>query len=264
MNRKIATIAIILAFVGGMFFAGVPVEAKKGGGGSIIDEVLAAIAGLDTRVSELESTVTLDSLECIENQVAKYDGEDWVCASDEVDGPQMESIEIFGYDMTDGDVLIMHDGFCTSGGIIGDTVDPCKDITEYDGQAGNGLITGERYALYVQNQSVNDVTIVEILLAGAEYNYDIPGAVNVEGYTSIAGGTPDDGKYFIVTRGDIADDTPAFLKSSPQATLLPGEEVSLIFSIQDDVPIGRDVQLKLTTANGAVFVTTLIAGSQSG
>ena len=56
MNRKIATIAIIVAFVGGMFFAGVPVEAKKGGGGSVIDEVLAAIMGLDTRVSELESS----------------------------------------------------------------------------------------------------------------------------------------------------------------------------------------------------------------
>ncbi len=55
MNRKIVTIAIIIAFVGGMFFAGVPVEAKKGGGGSVIDEVLAAIAGLDTRVSELET-----------------------------------------------------------------------------------------------------------------------------------------------------------------------------------------------------------------
>ena len=55
MNRKIATIAIVVAFVGGMFFAGVPVEAKKGGGGDVIDQVWAAIAGLDTRVSELET-----------------------------------------------------------------------------------------------------------------------------------------------------------------------------------------------------------------
>jgi hypothetical protein len=56
MNRKIATIAIVIAFVGGMFFAGVPVEAKKGGGGDVIDQVWAAITGLDTRVSELESS----------------------------------------------------------------------------------------------------------------------------------------------------------------------------------------------------------------
>ena len=58
MNRKIATIAIIVAFVGGMFFAGVPVEAKKGGGGSVIDEVLAAISALDVRVSQNESDIS--------------------------------------------------------------------------------------------------------------------------------------------------------------------------------------------------------------
>jgi hypothetical protein len=55
LNRKIAVMAIIVAFVGGMFFAGTPVEAKKGGGGDVIDQVWAAIAGLDTRVSELEA-----------------------------------------------------------------------------------------------------------------------------------------------------------------------------------------------------------------
>ena len=39
-----------------MIFAGTPVEAKKGGGGDVIDAVWAAITGLDTRVSELESS----------------------------------------------------------------------------------------------------------------------------------------------------------------------------------------------------------------
>ena len=34
MNRAITAIAIAVVFVGGMFFAGVPVEAKKGGGGN--------------------------------------------------------------------------------------------------------------------------------------------------------------------------------------------------------------------------------------
>jgi len=56
MNRKIATIAIIVAFVGGMIVAGTPVEAKKGGGGSVIDEVLAAIDALDGRVTTLENS----------------------------------------------------------------------------------------------------------------------------------------------------------------------------------------------------------------
>jgi hypothetical protein len=55
MNRKIAVSAIVMAFVGGMIFAGTPVEAKKGGGGAIIDEILLAIDALDGRVTTLES-----------------------------------------------------------------------------------------------------------------------------------------------------------------------------------------------------------------
>jgi len=35
MNRAITAIAIAVVLVGGMFFAGVPVEAKKGGGGNV-------------------------------------------------------------------------------------------------------------------------------------------------------------------------------------------------------------------------------------
>jgi len=180
--------------------------------------------------------------------------------------PQIESLELLGYDMTDGAVLIMHDGFCTSGGIIDDITDPCDVLVDYDGAAGDGLLTGDRFALYVQNQSVQDVTITEILLAGAEYEYVATAPAvgdQVAAYTPGGGDAIlDDGEYYIVTKGDVL--VAAFLKSTPQATLLPGEEVTLLFAIEDNVPIGRDVQLKLTTANGAVFVTTLIAGQQSG
>jgi len=180
--------------------------------------------------------------------------------------PQIESLELLGYDMTDGDVLIMHDGFCTGGGIIDDVDDPCTIAAPFDGAAGDGLLTGDRFALYVQNQSVQDVTITEILLAGATYDYvSTAPAVGdqVAAYTSGGGDAIlPDGEYYIVTKGDVL--VAAFLKSTPQATLLPGEEVTLLFAIDDNVPIGRDVQLKLTTANGAVFVTTLIAGQQSG
>jgi len=182
--------------------------------------------------------------------------------------PQIESLELLGYDMTDGDVLIMHDGFCTSGGIIDDIDDPCTLAADFDGTAGDGLVTGDRFALYVQNQSVSDVTIVEILLAGAEYDYVELAPITGDQVApfTLGGGDADldDGEYYIVTRGDILAGESAFLKSTPQATLSPGEDVTLLFAIDDNVPIGRDVQLKLTTANGAVFVTTLIAGQQSG
>ena len=183
--------------------------------------------------------------------------------------PQIESLELVGYDMTDGAVLVLHDGFCTNGGEIGSIIalETCDTTTLFDGGIGDGLVTSDRFAVYIQNQSVNDLTITEILLAGAPYVYvaDPPDAGDIIGaYTVAPDLDPAVGEYFIVTQGDILTAQDAALKAAPQATLLPGEEVSLIFSIDDDVPIGRDVQLKLTTANGNVFVTTLIAGSQSG
>ena len=132
------------------------------------------------------------------------------------------------------------------------------------------MVSGDRFTLYVQNQSVNDVTVTEILLAGAPYTYvvDTPlcGAIPtaLAAYTGAAPADPLDGEYLIIERGDILLATGSTLKCAPQATLEPGEDVTLLFAIDDDVPIGRDVQLKLTTANGAVFVTTLIAGQSSG
>ena len=124
MNRTVATIAIIIAFVGGMFFAAIPVEAKKGGGGNVIDEVFALIMGLDTRVSELESSVTLDSLECIENQVALYNGTHWECFTIPVPTPSSESVDIFGYDATDGEAIQFHDGVIASTTLLAGNTTP--------------------------------------------------------------------------------------------------------------------------------------------
>jgi len=177
--------------------------------------------------------------------------------------PQIESLEITGYDMSDGTVLQMHDGFCTAGGIIGDAGDLCP-TTEFDGVAGNGLILDERFAVYVQNQSVNDLIISEALLAGAPYEYvtTAPVSATLDAHGGL-GETPGAGEFFILTKG-FSLGTSGDVKLAPQATLEPGEDVTLLFQIDDDVPIGRDAQLKLTTANGNVFVTTLIAGQQSG
>ena len=177
--------------------------------------------------------------------------------------PQIESLEIVGYDMTDGTVLQLHDGFCTAGGIINDATTPCP-VALFDGDAGNGMVQGDRFAVYLQNQSVNDLTLTEVLLAGAEYLYQEPAptVAALAAKPAIGEGIPEFGEYIIVTKGD--DALVATIKIVPQATLEPGEEVSLLFAIDDDVPLGRDVQLKLTTANGNVFVTTLISGSQSG
>ena len=58
VNRKIAISAIMIAFVGGMIFAGTPVEAAQGGVGVLIDELWLAINALDGRVADNESDIS--------------------------------------------------------------------------------------------------------------------------------------------------------------------------------------------------------------
>jgi len=44
----------------------------------------------------------------------------------------------------------------------------------------------------------------------------------------------------------------------------PGQEVTMILALEKDVKVGRDMQFKLTSTNGAVFVSTVNSGQQSG
>jgi hypothetical protein len=127
-----------------------------------------------------------------------------------------------------------------------------------DGTAGNGLVTGERIAVYVTNHSVSPVALTEVRFAGSVYTY-------------IQGSTLDDftadtllnAQDFTLVKKGIAL-LPAELQNSATATLQPGQQATIILELEQDVQFGRDVQFKLTTANGAVFVGTIIAGQQSG
>jgi len=70
--------------------------------------------------------------------------------------PQIESIEIVGYDASDVPVLLLHDGILSDGNATSAT---------WDGialPAGEGVIEGERVAVYLQNQSAQRVTLEEI------------------------------------------------------------------------------------------------------
>jgi flagellin-like protein len=169
--------------------------------------------------------------------------------------PQIESIEITGYDATDVVELRMHDGVCGGG-----TAAPnaCV-VAAWDGLANNGLLQGERVAVYVQNQSAQRVTLEEVLLAGNTYDYvPLAGAVSV----NIAAASPAEGEYMIVMRGD--DGAPAVVSTEVVPTLEAGQEATILFELTGGIANGRDAQFKIETANGAIFVGTIIAGQQSG
>ncbi len=144
--------------------------------------------------------------------------------------PTIESLKFTGYDATDGTTLSNHDA----------TVFPAENIPS------NGLKTGEKIAVYLQNNSVSKATLGEIRFGGTVYTYVPSTAVLTAG------------QYQILTKG------PSSLLSTTSAEIQPGQQITIIVDLDEDVKSGRDAQFKLTTANGAVFVGTVIAGQQSG
>ena len=166
--------------------------------------------------------------------------------------PQIESLRIVGYDATDGAILEIHDGV-DSGVAQGTTTN-------------DGLLAGDRIAIYLQNNSVQKVTLSEIRFAGTVYSFvagppsplnqiDVFGGTGILGTSLIAA-------YMIATNSNVG--APADVLDTTSAEIQPGGQVSLILQLDENVKIGRDAQFKLTTTNGAVFVGTVIAGQQTG
>jgi flagellin-like protein len=143
--------------------------------------------------------------------------------------PSIESLKFGGYDLSDGTNLLNHDG--------------TSYLALNDGDGS--LAAGEEAVIYVQSNSVGKLTLSEVRLGGTVYNYT-------------ASGPTANGEYGILTRG------PNSLLTTTSAELQPGQQVSLILQLDENIKNGRDTQIKLTTANGAVFVGTVVAGQQSG
>ena len=166
--------------------------------------------------------------------------------------PQIESLQITGYDASDVDNLQLHDGGLLDQQLI---------QTVLSGDPNNGLLTGERVAVYVVNQGVSSAALTEVRFAGSVYTY-VPSAAGVDIETWDADTIIDPQEFHIVNKG-IAT-AVAEASESPTATIQPGQQATILLELEQDVQFGRDLQFKLTTANGAVFVGTVIAGQQSG
>ena len=164
--------------------------------------------------------------------------------------PSIESLKIVGYDATDGTALQLHNGL--DSGVVQGVVD-------------NTLGPGERIGVYIQNNSVQKVTLSEIRFAGTVYTF-VPGAASPANQIDAFGGAgllaSSTAGYMIATTGDgiLAADVVDAISAEVQ----PGQTVTIIMQLDENIKVGRDAQFKLSTSNGAVFVGTVIAGQQSG
>jgi len=164
--------------------------------------------------------------------------------------PNIESLKITGYDATDGTAIQLHNGL--DSGVVQGAVD-------------NTLAPGERVGVYIQNNSVQKVTLSEIRFAGTVYTF-IPGPASPANQVDAFGGmgplASSTAGYMIATTGDgiLAADVVDAISAEVQ----PGQTVTVIMQLDENIKVGRDAQFKLSTSNGAVFVGTVISGQQSG
>ena len=169
-------------------------------------------------------------------------------SSSQISGtPQIEAISITGYDARDVSALIAHEG--TVMGSIGGEVDNTKSADE-------------RIAVYVTNDSVQKITISQIRFSGSLYNMTT-NTLGAIGDWAAAGASvnPADGEYVIVLNpsSGISLDLAA-----SQGEIQPGQTVTVLIGLDQNIKIGRDTQLNLKTTNGNVILGTINIGQQSG
>ena len=150
--------------------------------------------------------------------------------------PTIELVRIIGYDARDVTNLVAHDGLLMT--VAGSDVNV------------QGKNVGENVIVYVQNDSSEQVLFSEIRLGGTVYTYVFPGLIL--DFTVGSGGTyavMDNSTHSILDQAGVAQS---------------GETVGILFDLNDNFPVNRDIQFQLTTANGAVFVGTVVIGQNKG
>jgi len=150
--------------------------------------------------------------------------------------PTIELVKILGYDARDVANLNAHDGL-TMSVVSSDPNTPGKNV-------------GERIIVYVKNDSVQQILFSEVRLGGDVYQYNTVDPIPV--FTPGTGGN-----YGILNNS-------THMTASPVGIDPAGKTVGIIFDLNDNFPVGRDTQIKLTTTNGAVFVGTVVIGQNKG
>ena len=160
----------------------------------------------------------------------------------------IESVVFLGYDATDSDKLIYHDGI------------ESNPIDNWHGNnISDGLMQGERIAVYIQNNSVEEITFQQVRLAGTIYFFQ---NLNSDGkMTPFTSDVLERGDYTIVLNGNLNAPADVITGSSP--SLQPGQQATLVLELDENFQLGRDMQLKILTNNDNAFVYTVMSGENT-
>jgi len=159
--------------------------------------------------------------------------------------PQIDTLEITGFDARDASLLILHDGV---------KVNNSTSPGDFDGKLGNGLVKGERVAVYVKNNSISTVYFSEVRFAGSELVFAPGGELTAYNTTFM-----NPGEFVVVTEG-----TTGIANLSSSAKIPPGQEATFLIKLGSNIPIQRDTSFKIVTTNGAGFVGSVYLGNHYG
>jgi len=171
--------------------------------------------------------------------------------------PKIELVKIIGYDARDVVKVKAHDGI----EIEGEKGKDCRGIT--DGK----INTDERIAIYLQNNSAEEVYFSEIRISGVVYDFTtyttIPPPFSI-GRWDMDNVKPQPGEYVLLAGHNATKGEGSDLIQNPSPKMEPGEIITILVDMDITYNLPRDAQFKLTTTNGAVYVSTIIMGQSSG
>ena len=187
-------------------------------------------------VAEVIATLLLVAIAVVGGSIIFVFSQEFFNQSQISGTPQIELVKILGYDARDVTNLEAHDGQ-TMSVVSSDPNTPGKNV-------------GERIIVYVKNDSVQQILFSEVRLGGTVYQYNTVDPIPV--FTAGTGGN-----YGILNNSTHMTTDPIGIDPA-------GKTVGIIFELNDNFPIGRDTQFKLTTTNGGVLIGTVVMGQNAG
>jgi archaeal type IV pilus assembly protein PilA len=154
----------------------------------------------------------------------------------------VESLTIVGYDARALPELQSHDGNYMAIGSGGNS----NKLKEFN----------ERIAIYITSNTPQTIAVSEIVFGGVVYNYTTILGNTISNWDEAIDLTP--GKYSILTK------SPDMILFSDAPRIKPGQSVTFLIDLEDDLRLSRGTQFKMTTTNGGVFVGTINIGHQVG
>lgn len=159
-----------------------------------------------------------------------------------------ETILFLGYDATDNDSIVYHDG-----------IKSYSTSYWHGNKSPDGINIGERIGVYVHNSSTEKITLKEVKLNKIIYSYQEMSPTNQ--MTPYSVNTPLNQKqYTIVINGN--QNSPADTLEGKTPELKPGQKATLVLELDQSIKIDRDMQFKITTAKGGVFVYGVTSGHE--